>query len=149
MLRQTGTRVVDCPSLVLKLVSAIARIDAYLAQGIALALEVDSASCNASLAPFAEMRLLATLHRVRGGPWAVPAVRALDIATRGGARALGLIRTGLLVPGYNADIVLLDLSRPPRGCRRACAPRLARPPRCLPTAVRTAPGPRRPATHLP
>ena len=112
VLRQTGTHVVHCPSSNLKLASGIARIDAYLAQGIALALGADGAACNNSLDAFAEMRLMALLHRTRGGPGAVPAARALDIATRGGARALGLERTGLLAPGYTADILLLDLHRP-------------------------------------
>jgi 5-methylthioadenosine/S-adenosylhomocysteine deaminase len=40
--------------------------------------------------------------------WPRPA-RILDMATRGGARALGLAgRLGDLAPGYRADLVLLD-----------------------------------------
>jgi len=58
---------------------------------------------------FEEMRLAATLQAVRRGPGALPAREVLWMATRGGARALGLEdQIGSIEPGKRADLVLLD-----------------------------------------
>ena len=43
-------------------------------------------------------------------PTALPARRVLDMATRGGAAAVGLgDRVGRLAPGYRADLIQVDL----------------------------------------
>jgi 5-methylthioadenosine/S-adenosylhomocysteine deaminase len=59
-----------------------------------------------------EMRLAALLHKVRGGPTAIPARRALHLATRAGAQALGVDDAGVIALGMKADLVLLDLNKP-------------------------------------
>lgn len=112
ILRQSKTHIAHCPSSNLKLASGIARIDALLQQEISVALGADGAPCNNNLDGFLEMRLSALLHKVRSGPTAVNAAQALHMATRAGALALGLEDCGQLVPGAQADIVLLDLNRP-------------------------------------
>src|SRR5262249_45036442 len=48
----------------------------------------------------------------RGGPTAVPARKALHLATRSGALALGIDDAGVIAPGMRADVVLLDLHKP-------------------------------------
>ena len=55
-----------------------------------MSLGADGAACNNRLDMFAEMRLAATLQAVRRGPGALTARDALWMATREGARALGL-----------------------------------------------------------
>ncbi len=112
LVKQTGTRIVHCPSSNLKLASGIAPIDAYLAEGIEVAIGADGAPCGNNLDGFLEMRLTALLHKPRGGATVVPARQALRMATRGGALALGLQDCGHIVVGARADIILLDLHKP-------------------------------------
>jgi 5-methylthioadenosine/S-adenosylhomocysteine deaminase len=77
-----------------------------------VALGADGAACNNGLDAFMEMRLAAVLHKVRGGPTAIPARKALHLATRAGSQALGLEDAGIIAPGMRADLVLLDLHKP-------------------------------------
>ena len=58
------------------------------------------------------MRLAALLQKARKGARALPALTALHMATRHGARALGLEGVGSLAVGQRADLVLLDTHRP-------------------------------------
>lgn len=112
LLRTTGTHVVHCPSSNLKLASGIAPIPEYLEAGINVALGADGAPCNNGLDGFLEMRLAALLHKPRRGPAAMPGARVLEMATLGGARALGLDHViGSIEPGKRADLALVDLER--------------------------------------
>ena len=111
-LAQTKTRIVHCPSSNLKLASGIARVAELLGDGIHLALGADGAACSNGLDAFMELRLAALLHKVRGGPEAVPAATALHMATRGGALAMGLNDVGSIEVGHKADVVLVDLQQP-------------------------------------
>jgi cytosine/adenosine deaminase-related metal-dependent hydrolase len=112
ILRETQTTITHCPSANLKLASGIARVEELLAEGISVALGADGAACNNTLDGFFELRLAALLHKVRGGPKAVPASAALHMATRHGARALGLPTVGSIAVGQRADLILLDTHRP-------------------------------------
>ena len=60
------------------------------ARGISVSLGADGAACNNTLDMFQEMRLAATLQAMRLGPGALPARDVVWMATRDGARALGL-----------------------------------------------------------
>jgi cytosine/adenosine deaminase-related metal-dependent hydrolase len=112
ILRETGTRIVHCPSANLKLGSGIARVRELLDDEILVALGADGAACNNTLDGFFEMRLAALLHRARGGPRALPAQTALRMATRYGAEALGLSDVGSIEVGHLADLVFLDTHKP-------------------------------------
>ncbi len=112
VLRSTHTRITHCPSANLKLASGIAKLAELMEEGIELALGADGAACNNNLDGFMELRLAALLHKVRGGPTAVPAEAALRLATSQSARALGLDDVGTLEVGKRADLVLLDLNKP-------------------------------------
>jgi 5-methylthioadenosine/S-adenosylhomocysteine deaminase len=112
-LARQGTNVVHCPSSNLKLGSGIAPVPAMLAAGCRVALGADGAPCNNRLDAFAEMRLAALIQKPRHGPEALPAGRVLELATLGGARALGLeAEIGSIEVGKRADLVALDLSGP-------------------------------------
>ncbi len=105
------THVAHCPSSNLKLGSGIAQVVELFAAGINVALGCDGAPCNNRLDGFAELRLAALLQKARRGPTALPARQALQMATLGGARALGLQgQIGTLEVGKRADITVVDIS---------------------------------------
>lgn len=107
-----GTHVAHCPSSNLKLGSGVAPIPEMLAQGISVALGADGAPCNNNLDAFLELRLAALLHKPRAGTRAMDAWTVLELATRGGARALGLdAEVGSLEPGKKADLIVVDVQR--------------------------------------
>jgi 5-methylthioadenosine/S-adenosylhomocysteine deaminase len=83
------------------------------ARGVSVSLGADGAACNNRLDMFEEMRLAAVLQAVRRGPGALPARDAVWMATREGARALGLEdEIGSIEPGKRADLIVVGLDRP-------------------------------------
>ncbi len=113
VLEQSGATVVHCPSSNLKLASGIAPIAAYLERGVNVALGADGAACNNRLDVWEELRLAALLAKEHSGPESVSAVEAFELATLGGARALGLeSEIGSIEVGKRADVVILDLRAP-------------------------------------
>lgn len=110
LLRETRTVVCHCPSSNLKLASGIAKVPELLKDGVAVALGADGAPCANNLDMFQEMRLAALLHKPRAGPSAMGPLEVLEMATRHGARALGLQdEVGSLEEGKRADITVVDL----------------------------------------
>ncbi len=106
-------KVLHCPGSNLKLGSGIAPVPEMLARGICVSLGADGAACNNHLDMFSEMRLAATLQAMRRGPGALTARQALWMATRGGARTLGIEdQVGSIAPGKRADLILVDRDRP-------------------------------------
>lgn len=109
LLRDTGTVVVHCPSSNLKLASGVCEVPELLDYGVAMGLGADGAPCGNNLDGFLELRLAALLHKPRLGPRTLPAAKAVALATRGGARALGLgDELGSLEVGKRADVIALD-----------------------------------------
>ena len=109
-LKTTQTNVAHCPSSNLKLGSGIAPVVKMLEQGISVSLGADGAACNNRLDMFTEMRTAALLQKALHGPEALPANRALRMATIDGARALGLEGDiGSLEVGKRADLSLVRL----------------------------------------
>jgi cytosine/adenosine deaminase-related metal-dependent hydrolase len=112
-LARQQTNVVHCPSSNLKLGSGLAPIPEMLAAGCKVAIGADGAPCNNRLDAFTEMRLAALVQKPRLGPDAMPAAQVLELATLGGARALGLEQEiGSIEVGKKADLTVLDLSGP-------------------------------------
>ena len=107
ILRDTETVLAHCPGSNMKLASGIAPIPELLEMGVHCTIGADGAPCNNRLDVFAEMRLAALIQKPRLGAAKMPAATVMDMATRNGARALGL-DTGILAVGRPADIVLLD-----------------------------------------
>ena len=96
----------------LKLGSGIAPIPAMLKAGVNVALGTDGMSSHNSADLFADMKLAAILHNGAAcDPMAVTARQALRMATAAGADALGR-RTGRILPGYAADLILVDFEAP-------------------------------------
>ena len=112
-LASSGTNVTHCPSSNLKLGSGVAPIPEMLALGIHVAIGADGAPCNNNLDVFVEMRLAALLPKPRLGADAMPATKVLELATLGGARALGLEQEiGSLEIGKRADVLVVDPRAP-------------------------------------
>jgi 5-methylthioadenosine/S-adenosylhomocysteine deaminase len=112
-LARQQTNVVHCPSSNLKLGSGIAPIPEMLAAGCRVGIGADGAPCNNRLDAFEEVRLAALIQKPRLGPDALPAARAFELATLGGARALGLeAEIGSIEVGKCADLIVLDLGGP-------------------------------------
>ena len=113
LLAERDVKVMHCPGSNLKLGSGIAPVVEMRRRGISVSLGADGAACNNRLDMFDEMRLAATLQAVRSGPGALPARDALWMATREGARALGLDgEIGSIEIGKRADLILVDRNRP-------------------------------------
>ncbi len=113
VMAEHDVKVLHCPGSNLKLGSGLAPIVEMRAKGISVSLGADGAACNNHLDMFEEMRLAAVLQSVRKGPGSLTARDALWMATREGARALGLERElGSIEAGKRADFLLVDRDRP-------------------------------------
>lgn len=99
------------PASNLKLQSGLARLPELVGRRLAVGLGTDSAASNDCQDPFREWYLAAVLHA-----WPAaesPSWRVLELATIGGARALGLAdEIGSLEVGKRADVVLVELDGP-------------------------------------
>jgi 5-methylthioadenosine/S-adenosylhomocysteine deaminase len=86
-------------------------VEKWLKQGALAGLGTDGAASSNDLDMFEAMRLTALLHKVAtGDPRALPATEVLEMATRGGAAALGLgDRIGSLEPGKQADLITVSM----------------------------------------
>ncbi|QRK09068.1 amidohydrolase [Archangium violaceum] len=102
--------IAHAPKTYLKLVMGIAPIRALRKAGIPVGLATDGAVSNNTLDILESLRLMALLQKHEAlDPEVMPLHEALDIATRGSAAALGMgDRLGVLAPGYQADILLVD-----------------------------------------
>jgi cytosine/adenosine deaminase-related metal-dependent hydrolase len=103
---------VHCPRSNALLGCGIAPIPELLAAGVRVGLGTDSPSSAIDFDMWAEMRAAVMHARARlGRADALSARAALDMATTGGAAAVGLgAVTGTLTPGKAADICVLDLT---------------------------------------
>jgi 5-methylthioadenosine/S-adenosylhomocysteine deaminase len=106
-------KVSHCPGSNLKLGSGMAPVPELLDRGVCVSLGADGAACNNSLDMFSEMRRAAVLQAMRREPGVLPARRVLAMATRHGARALGLEHlVGSIEAGKRADLIVVDGSAP-------------------------------------
>jgi len=108
---QTG--VVVCPQSHLKLASGIAPVSAMLERGIRVGLGTDGCASNNSLDMFREMDILSKgqkLHTLEAT--SLSARQALRCATVNNGALLGLGNVAQLLPGYKADLILIDMQQP-------------------------------------
>jgi len=115
ILKARGVGVAHCPSSNMMLGSGVAPVPKMLALGIAVGLGPDGpAGSNNDFNMFEEMDLAAKLQKVAAlDPQALSAATALEMATMGGARALGMEKEiGSLEPGKRADVIAVRLDRP-------------------------------------
>ena len=112
ILAENGVSVVTNPASNMKLGNGFAPVPEMVAAGINVCLGTDGAASNNAQNMFREMGLLALIHKgTHGTPQCISADEVLDMATRNGAKALGL-NTGSIEVGRKADLALLDLGAP-------------------------------------
>jgi 5-methylthioadenosine/S-adenosylhomocysteine deaminase len=114
LLAASGAGVAHCPESNMKLASGMAPVSELLDRGVPVGLGTDGCASNNNLDLLQEMDTAAKLQKVRClDPTRLPAVAALSLATRGSARVLGLGgEVGALVPGMQADLIVIDLDQP-------------------------------------
>jgi len=112
ILKETGTSVAHNPECNMKIADGIAPIAKMLEAGVPVSLGTDSCATNDNMDMFEAMRVAAFLQKVTQlDPSTVPAYQALEMATIGGARALGMEdEIGSLEVGKKADVILMDLT---------------------------------------
>jgi 5-methylthioadenosine/S-adenosylhomocysteine deaminase len=112
LLAEHDVAVAHCPRSNGILGCGVAPLTALREAGIRVCIATDSPASTPSFDMFDEMRTAIVAARAREGrPDALTAADALELATLGGARALGLENSiGSLVPGKQADLTVLSLS---------------------------------------
>jgi 5-methylthioadenosine/S-adenosylhomocysteine deaminase len=115
LLAAAGVAVAHCPRSNALLGCGVAPLAELRAAGLRVGLGTDSPASTPSFDMFEEMRATVYAARARAGrPDALSAGEALELATLGGARALGLDdEIGSLVPGKRADLAVVSLAGSP------------------------------------
>ena len=115
LLARNDVAVVHCPRSNGFLGCGIAPLTELRAAGLRIGLGTDGVSSVPSHDPFEELRAAISAARARSERADVlSAAEALELATLGGAKALGLeSEIGSLVPGKRADIAVVSLSGSP------------------------------------
>jgi cytosine/adenosine deaminase-related metal-dependent hydrolase len=104
---ETGTGVAHCPSSNARLGAGIAPVAALVRAGSPVGLGADGAASNEAGELGMEMREAMLFARLAGGPRALTARQALELATVHGARCLGReAEIGSLEPGKLSDVAL-------------------------------------------
>jgi 5-methylthioadenosine/S-adenosylhomocysteine deaminase len=96
----------------MKISSGVSPVTQMLKEGVAVGLGTDGPATNNDLDMWEEMRLAAFLQKVSTmDPQVIPARTALNMATLGGAQAIGLDKEiGALTVGRRADLIQVSLS---------------------------------------
>jgi 5-methylthioadenosine/S-adenosylhomocysteine deaminase len=112
LLINSGSHVVHCPESNLKLASGYCPVQRLREAGINIALGTDGAASNNDLDLFGEMRTAAMIGKaIANDPTATSATDILEMATLGGAKALGFDKEiGSIEPGKAADLIALDFN---------------------------------------
>ncbi len=114
LLVEGGVTAIHCPQSNLKLGSGLADIARMRQRGLLVGLGTDGAAGNNSLDMFTEARTAALLAKTMTRDSAVlDAFDALELATLGSARALGLDKEiGSIEVDKAADLITIDLTHP-------------------------------------
>ena len=115
LLAEHRVGVAHCPRSNGILGCGLAPVEELLAAGVEVGIATDSPASTPSFDLFEEQRTALVAARARAGrPDAFSAARALELATMGGARVLGLdAEVGSLVPGKRADLAVISLDGSP------------------------------------
>lgn len=110
-LREFDVSICTCPRINATLGMGIAPLNEFLQAGLQVGLGTDSPAGTESTDMLAEMRIGLLMHRANDPRRFIGSKTMLELATIGGAKALGIDdKVGSLEIGKCADIVALDLS---------------------------------------
>jgi 5-methylthioadenosine/S-adenosylhomocysteine deaminase len=109
IIARRGVRVTHMPLSNCEVGGGIAPVPDLVDAGVTLGLGSDGYITDM----FEVMRGAFLIHKAnRQDPRVMPAGLVWQLATEGGARAVGLQKTGRLAPGWNADLQLIDSALP-------------------------------------
>lgn len=112
VIKESGTKIVHCPSSNAKLSSGVAKIPELLEMGVDVGIAADGAPCNNNLDMLLEMRLSSLIQKLRLGPKVMDCKKVLYLATMGGAKVMGMENEiGSLEEGKKADIIIMNLNK--------------------------------------
>lgn len=112
ILKNYDVKIAHNPVSNMKLASGVIPYRDIMNSGLAISLGTDGCASNNNLDLFESMKFAALLQKSASKDTTImPAREAFEIATIGGANALGL-NSGVIDEGKLADIVLIDLKRP-------------------------------------
>ncbi|MDY7105604.1 MAG: amidohydrolase [Actinomycetota bacterium] len=111
VLAETGTRVATNPVSNLFLGNGIAPVAELLAAGVKVGIGTDDANCNGTVNMVGDLKFAALAQKGRyRDPAALTAERALEMATIGGAEAIGMAEhIGSVEVAKKADLAIMDL----------------------------------------
>lgn len=113
ILAERGVNVASNPASNLKLANGIAPVARLFEKGVNVCLGTDSAASNNSLSVLRELQLVTLLSKaITGDPTAVSAREGFLMATKNGAKALGLTDCGEIREGAVADLAVFDIGIP-------------------------------------
>jgi 5-methylthioadenosine/S-adenosylhomocysteine deaminase len=114
ILAANGATAAHCPVSNLKLSAGLAPVIKMQARGLNVALGTDGACSNNNHDMFEEIKMAALLQKhVTQDPSVLPAYEAIKMATINGAIGQGRENeTGRIAPGYDADLIMLNLDAP-------------------------------------
>jgi len=112
LLGRSTTGIAHCPGSNLYVPYGVMRLRDLRSAGAVVGLGTDGSACGHRQDMFEQMKLAVLLHRLHTlDPVASSPEEALELATREGARLLG-IDGGVIEPGKLADLVVVDFQRP-------------------------------------
>jgi len=111
--KKRGLWAVTNPASNAKLASGIAPLVKFAEKGMNLAIGTDGPSSNNGLDMFREMYLACVLQKLSlRDAAAMDALKVLEMACSGSARAMGLNDCDCIAEGKQADMIVIDLARP-------------------------------------
>lgn len=113
ILAEKGVSVAYNPGSNLKLGNGFAPVEKLLEKGVNVALGTDGSSSNNNVNMFEEISLAAIVNKgLSEDPTCIPAIKAIEMATKNGAKALGFENElGSIEVGKKADIIILDFNK--------------------------------------
>ncbi len=113
-LARSGAKVANNPVSNMFLGNGIAPVAELLAAGVDVGIGTDDANCNGTANMLADLKVAALAQKARyRDAAAITAEQVLEMATIGGARAVGMAdEIGSLEVGKRADLIVIDLDRP-------------------------------------
>lgn len=113
LLAARNVTVAHNPASNFKLGSGFADLNSMVKAGINVSLGTDGAASNNNLDLYQEMRLAGFLAKgLTGDASVLPAGQLIRMATYNGMRGLGFDQAGCLLPGWKADLQIVDIDHP-------------------------------------
>ena len=112
IMAERNVTLVHNPTSNMKLGSGFARIPRAMELGVNVALGTDGCASNDNLDMFEEMHIASLVHKgLARDPTILSAWDIIEMATKNGAKALGIGNTGEIAVGKAADLCVVDIRR--------------------------------------